>query len=105
MEKERKKKEAKSSASGEGPAGENNAPVDPVANNSTTTPPTEAEVLEKLKATRVLLMKDLNIFIRFIDIIKSEEQVRAAHVKWLLEADLKRIFNSERMKAGMELMK
>ncbi|KAF3351928.1 hypothetical protein VDGD_05415 [Verticillium dahliae] len=105
MEKERKKKEAESSASGEGPAGENNAPVDPVANNSTTTPPTEAEVLEKLKATRVLLMKDLNIFIRFIDIIKSEEQVRAAHVKWLLEADLKRIFNSERMKAGMELMK
>ncbi|PNH27266.1 hypothetical protein BJF96_g9384 [Verticillium dahliae] len=84
MEKERKKKEAESSASGEGPA---------------------AEVLEKLKATRVLLMKDLNIFIRFIDIIKSEEQVRAAHVKWLLEADLKRIFNSERMKAGMELMK
>ncbi|KAL9944093.1 hypothetical protein D7B24_001973 [Verticillium nonalfalfae] len=105
MEKERKNKEAESSASCEGPVGENSAPVDPVANSSVTAPPTEAEVLKRLKATRVLLMKDLDIFNRFIAIIKSEEQVRAAHAKWLLEVDLRRIFNSERMKAGKEPMK
>ncbi|CRJ81250.1 hypothetical protein BN1723_004748, partial [Verticillium longisporum] len=102
LEKERKEKEVESSAACEGPAGENNHPVDPIANNSTTTPTTEAEVRKRLKATRVLLMKDLDIFNRFIGIIKSEEQVRAAHVKWLLEVDLRRIFNSERMKAGKE---
>ncbi|EEY21739.1 predicted protein [Verticillium alfalfae VaMs.102] len=105
MEKERKKKEAESSASCEGPVGENSAAVDPVANSSVTAPPTEAEVLKRLKATRVLLMKDLDIFNRFIAIIKSEEQVRAAHAKWLLGVDLRRIFNSERMKAGKEPMK
>ncbi|KAM0276571.1 hypothetical protein ACHAQH_006624 [Verticillium albo-atrum] len=86
------------------PAMENTVTVGPAGESSVAASPAETEALKNLKATRAVLMQDLDIFNRFVAILKEEEKAMAEHVKWLLEMDIKRIFNNERVKAGVELL-